>query len=205
MTKCFQISYRIVEILTNECICTIQSIPSSKYSQGSEKLKQKSLQRYCFQRRVSTSTRFFLIFFFRSLPRRRRFERKFGSLSSQRDERNDRTIDRDISSIHKIYKDFNKVSLHRTLLFLRSLVIVGLNYILLTRDELIRPLRKKIQQLVVIHAVQRLYVYAERVRNALHVETEALQQLDEVHFLTGERVVQLRAAVITLRPSAAFD
>lgn len=115
------------------------------------------------------------------------------------------TIDRDISSIHKIYKDFNKVSLHRTLLFLRSLVIVGLNYILLTRDELIRPLRKKIQQLVVIHAVQRLYVYAERVRNALHVETEALQQLDEVHFLTGERVVQLRAAVITLRPSAAFD
>lgn len=107
--------------------------------------------------------------------------------------------------MHKIYKDFNKVSLHRTLLFLRSLVIVGLNYILLTRDELIRPLRKKIQQLVVIHAVQRLYVYAERVRNALHVETEALQQLDEVHFLTGERVVQLRAAVITLRPSAAFD
>lgn len=102
-------------------------------------------------------------------------------------------------------QDFNKVSLHRTLLSLRSLVIVGLNYILLTRDELIRPLRKKIQQLVVIHAVQRLYVYAERVRNALHVETEALQQLDEVHFLTGERVVQLRAAVITLRPSAAFD
>lgn len=56
-----------------------------------------------------------------------------------------------------------------------------------------------------IHAVQRLYVYAERVRHALHVEAEALQQLDKVHFLTGERVVQLRAAVITLRPSATFD
>lgn len=56
-----------------------------------------------------------------------------------------------------------------------------------------------------IHAVQRLYVYAERVRNALHVEAEAFQQLDEVHLLTGERVVQLRAAVITLRPSATFD
>lgn len=110
--------------------------------------------------------------------------------------------------IYRVYTRYTKISIKSLfieLLSLRSLVIVGLNYILLTRDELIRPLRKKIQQLVVIHAVQRLYVYAERVRNALHVETEALQQLDEVHFLTGERVVQLRAAVITLRPSAAFD
>lgn len=56
-----------------------------------------------------------------------------------------------------------------------------------------------------IHAVQRLYVYAEGVRNALHVETEALQQLDKVHLLAGERVMQLRAAVITLRPSTTFD
>lgn len=56
-----------------------------------------------------------------------------------------------------------------------------------------------------VHAVQRLYIDAQRVRHALHVEAEALQQLDEVHLLTGERVVQLRAAVITLRPSATFD
>ena len=56
-----------------------------------------------------------------------------------------------------------------------------------------------------IHTVQRLYVDAQRVRHALHIEAEALQQLDEVHFLAGERVVQLRAAVITLLPSATFD
>lgn len=71
--------------------------------------------------------------------------------------------------------------------------------------ELIGTLSKQIQQLVVIHAVQCLYIDAKCVRHALHVEAEALQQLDEVHLLAGERIVQLRAAVITLRPSATFD
>lgn len=56
-----------------------------------------------------------------------------------------------------------------------------------------------------IHTVQRLYIDTQRVRHALHIEAEALQQLDEVHFLAGERVVELWAAVITLRPSATFD
>lgn len=56
-----------------------------------------------------------------------------------------------------------------------------------------------------VHAVQRLYIDAQSVRHALHVEAEALQQLDEVHLFPGKRIVELRAAVITLRPSATFD
>ena len=39
------------------------------------------------------------------------------------------------------------------------------------------------QQHVVVHVVQRVHVDAEGVGHAAHVQTERLEQLDEVHFL----------------------
>lgn len=56
-----------------------------------------------------------------------------------------------------------------------------------------------------IHAIQRVYVDAEGVGDAFHVQTEALEQLDEIHFLAREGIMKLRTAMITLRPSATLD
>lgn len=56
-----------------------------------------------------------------------------------------------------------------------------------------------------IHVVQRLDVDTEGVRHALHVEAEALQQLDEVHLLAGKWIVEFRTTVIALRPGASLD
>lgn len=118
--------YIFVEILTNERICTIQSIPFLEIFQ-----KDKNRFKHLF----------FLIFFFLNLFLVKGDSKENSvSLWSQCNEENDRTIE-----VYKICKDFNKIFPFIDLLFLRSLVIIGSNYyIFLTRDELIRPLRKKI-------------------------------------------------------------
>lgn len=70
---------------------------------------------------------------------------------------------------------------------------------------LVRALCQKIQQLLVIHAIQSVYVDAESVRDAFHIQAEALEQFDEVHFLARIGIMKLGAAMITLRPSTALD
>lgn len=65
-------------------------------------------------------------------------------------------------------------------------------------------LGEQIEELAVVHVVQGLHVDAEGVRNARHVEAEALQELDKVHLLARERVVELGAAVVTLRPTTSL-
>lgn len=71
--------------------------------------------------------------------------------------------------------------------------------------SLVRALCQKIQQLLVIHAIQSMYVDTESVCDAFHIQTEALEQFDEVHFLARVRIMKLRAAMVTLRPSTALD
>lgn len=50
-----------------------------------------------------------------------------------------------------------------------------------------------------------MYVNPESVRDAFHVQTEALEQFDKIHFLARKGIMQLGTAVVTLRPSTAFD
>lgn len=119
--------YIFVEILTNERICTIQSIPFLEIFRKDSKNRFKHL--------------FFLIFFFLNLFLVKGDSKENSvSLWSQCNEENDRTIE-----VYKICKDFNKIFPHRPLVpsFPRHYRI-ELLYIFLTRDELIRPLRKKI-------------------------------------------------------------
>jgi len=65
-----------------------------------------------------------------------------------------------------------------------------------------RVLRQHPQQLVVVHRLQGGHVDAERVGDAGQVETELEQQVDEVHLVAGERVAQLGAGEVALRPRA---
>lgn len=56
-----------------------------------------------------------------------------------------------------------------------------------------------------VHVVQRLHVDAQGLGDALHVQTEGLEQLYEVHFLSCERIVESRAGMVALRPRAPFQ
>lgn len=93
--------YIFVEILTNERICTIQSIPFLEIFQ-----KDKNRFKHLF----------FLIFFFLNLFLVKGDSKENSvSLWSQCNEENDRTIE-----VYKICKDFNKIFPFIDLLFLRS-------------------------------------------------------------------------------------
>lgn len=70
---------------------------------------------------------------------------------------------------------------------------------------LVRALCQKIQQLLVVHTIQGVYIDTQGVRDAFHIQAEALEQFDEVHFLARVGIMKLGAAMVALRPSTTLD
>lgn len=66
-------------------------------------------------------------------------------------------------------------------------------------------MRKKIQQLFLIHTIQRMNVDAECSSDVSHVHPEAFQQIDKFHFTAREGIMKFRTAMVTLWPATAFD
>lgn len=60
------------------------------------------------------------------------------------------------------------------------------------------------EQLGGVHVVQGVEIDAEGVGDTRHIQTERLQQLDEVHLFACEWVVQLGTTPVALGPRAPF-
>lgn len=56
---------------------------------------------------------------------------------------------------------------------------------------LVGLLCQQMKEHVVIHVVQRVHVDTQRVGNAAHVQSERFQKLDEIHFFTYRKTVEL--------------
>lgn len=56
-----------------------------------------------------------------------------------------------------------------------------------------------------VHALYGCHVFTNGLSNTRQVESEVYQEVDDVHFLTGEGISDLRAGTIALRPRTVIE